>query len=110
MHLNMQMTVKRIETYLQTDNSKFQENKNCLHGNDFQKECEKYLFRQLNYGMCLQQKTETSLSAFKDKRCYEKKYQKYTLELILLNGYKSKRKFSKQKKIHFTRRMKCEIL
>ena len=56
----------------QSKHIKFEEFKNCLDGEDYQKECENYIFRSNNYGMYLQEVKKSTLSLFDDKRCYLK--------------------------------------
>ena len=50
---------------------KFDEYKNCLDGEEHQKESDNYLIRSPNQEMYLQKLNKTSLFPFDDKRCYE---------------------------------------
>ena len=49
---------------------KFEEYKNCLDGEEYQRECNKYTLRSINHEMVLQEVKKTTLSFFDDKRCY----------------------------------------
>ena len=54
----------------QVKNIKFEEDYNCLFGNEYQKECENYLSRSVNHEMYMQKIIKNCLSAFDEKRCY----------------------------------------
>ena len=54
----------------QVKDIKFEDYYNCLFGNRYQKECDKYLIRSLNHEMFLQKVTKLSLSSFDEKRKY----------------------------------------
>ena len=43
---------------------------NCLFGGEYQKECDNYIIRSLNYELYLQRVKKSTLSQFDDKRCY----------------------------------------
>ena len=73
--------VSYINTYPQTNkwkgvsksqskNIKFEENKKCLDGQDYQQECDNYIIRSINHEMVLQKVKKSTLSIFDDKRCY----------------------------------------
>ena len=51
---------------------KFDEYKNCLDGEEYEKDCDIYILRSLNHEMNLQQVKKCTLSLFVDKRCYIK--------------------------------------
>ena len=73
MHLNVEMIVKKLKSICnpQSENINFEEYKNCLNGENHQKECDNYILRSVSYQMFLQEVTENSLSYFDAKRCYE---------------------------------------
>ena len=54
----------------QSKNIKFEKNKKCLDGEDYQQECDNYLIRSINHEMVLQKVKKLTLSIFDDKRCY----------------------------------------
>ena len=49
---------------------KFEGNKKCLDGEEYEKECDNYFLGSLNLEMFLQKIKKSSLSIFDDKRCY----------------------------------------
>ena len=51
-------------------NFKFDEDKKCLHGEEYQTECDNNNIRSFNHEMCLQLVKKSTLSIFDDKRCY----------------------------------------
>ena len=53
-------------------NSRIEEYKKCLVGEEYEKECDNYILRSLNHEMYLRKKEKFSLSFFDDKRCYKK--------------------------------------
>ena len=53
----------------QSKHIKFEENKKCLDGEEYQKECNNYILRSINHEMHLQE-IKSTLSIFDDKRCY----------------------------------------
>ena len=55
MHLNVEMIVrlKKGVFKFQSKNKKFDEYKNCLDGNDYQKECDNFIFQSFNHEMYL---------------------------------------------------------
>ena len=54
----------------QSKNTKFEEYKKCLDGEEYQKECDNYIIRSINHEMVLQKIKKSTLSIFDDKRCY----------------------------------------
>ena len=60
----------KIISNFQSKHIEFDENKNCLDGEDYQKECDKYIYRSINHDMYLQEVKKATLSLFDDKRCY----------------------------------------
>ena len=54
----------------QSKNIKFVEYKNCLDGEEYQRECNNYIIRSINHEMVLQELKKSTLSIFDDKRCY----------------------------------------
>ena len=54
----------------QSKNIKFEENKNCLDGEVYQRECNNYIIRSINHEMVLQEVKKSTLSIFDDKRFY----------------------------------------
>ena len=56
----------------QSKHIKLEEYKNCLHGEDYQRECNNYIIRSVNHEMYLQEIRKTTSSIFDDKRCYKK--------------------------------------
>ena len=54
----------------QSKNNKFEDNKKCLDGEDYQQECDNYVLRSINHEMVLQKVRKSTLSIFDDKRCY----------------------------------------
>ena len=54
----------------QSKNIKFEEYKKCLDGQEYQRECDKYIMRSINHEMVLQNVKKSTLSIFDDKRCY----------------------------------------
>ena len=73
---------------------KLEEYKKCLNGENFQSDCNNYILRSTNHEMHLQEIKKSTLSIFDDKRCY---INNSTVELMLLNGCKSKRILRKDK-------------
>ena len=51
---------------------KFEEEKNFLDREEFQRECDKSIIRSLNHGMYLQRVKKPALPLFEDERCYLK--------------------------------------
>ena len=51
-------------------NIKFDEYKKCLGGEEYQRECNKYILRSINHEMHLQEIKKSTLSIFNNKRCY----------------------------------------
>ena len=51
-------------------NIKFDENKECLDGEEYQYECDNYILRSINHEMILRKVKKSTLSIFDDKRCY----------------------------------------
>ena len=49
---------------------RFKEYKKSLDGENFQSECNNYVFRSINHEMHLQKIKKSTLSIFDDKRCY----------------------------------------
>ena len=49
---------------------KFVENKNCLDGKEYQKECNNYILRSINHEMLFQELKKSTLSLSVDNRCY----------------------------------------
>ena len=56
----------------QTKHIRFEEYKNCLFGEDYERECDKYNFWSIIHEKFLQKVYESTLSIFDDKRCYRK--------------------------------------
>ena len=57
----------------QSKHNKFEEYKKCLDGEEYQKDCNNYLYyllRPINHEMYLQEVKKSTLSIFDDKRCY----------------------------------------
>ena len=54
----------------QSKNFKFEEYKNCLDGEEYQRECNNYIIKSINHEMVLQEVKKSTLSIFDDKRCY----------------------------------------
>ena len=55
----------------QSKHIKFEEYKKCLDGEEYQRECNKYIIRSINHEMHLQEvKKIYTLSISDDKRCY----------------------------------------
>ena len=54
----------------QSRNLKFEEYKKCLHGEDYQQECDNYIIRSINHEMVLQKVKKSTLSIIDEKRCY----------------------------------------
>ena len=52
-------------------NIKFEEYKKCLDGEEYQRECNKYIIKSFNHEMVLQEVKKSTLSFFDDKRCYK---------------------------------------
>ena len=44
--------------------------KKCLHGKEYEKECENYFLRSVNHEMYLQEIKQSSVCIFDDKRNY----------------------------------------
>ena len=57
----------------QSKNIKFDENKKCLDGEEYQRECKNYIIRSINHEMVLQEVKKSTLSTSDDKRCYVNK-------------------------------------
>ena len=55
---------------------KFEESYYCLFGGEYQKECDKSIFRSINHEMYLEKVQKSTLSAFDEKRYYIKKIEK----------------------------------
>ena len=55
----------------QSKHNKFEEHKDCIYGEKYQKECDKDFIRSLNHKMYLHRVKKSTLSPFDDKRCYE---------------------------------------
>ena len=79
-------------------NINFEEYKKCLDGEEYQFECDVYLIGSLHHEMYLQKVIIKPLFSFDDIRCFENKYKNETLEIILLNGCKNKRKVWKDRR------------
>ena len=54
----------------QSKNIKFEGNKKCLDGENYQQECDNYFIRSINHEMVLQEVKKSTLSIFDDKRRY----------------------------------------
>ena len=54
----------------QSKNIQFEEDKKCLDGEEYQKECDNFIIRSINHDMILQKLKKSTLSIFDDKRCY----------------------------------------
>ena len=54
----------------QSKHIEFEEYKNCLDGEEYQRECKTYFLRSINHEMHLQEIKKSTLSTFDDKRCY----------------------------------------
>ena len=54
----------------QSKNIEFEEYKNCLDGQEYQRECNKYVIRSIIHDMVLQEVKKSTLYIFDDKRCY----------------------------------------
>ena len=54
----------------QSKTIKFEENKKCLDGEDYQQECNNYIIGSINHEMYLQEVKKSTLSVSDDKRCY----------------------------------------
>ena len=50
-------------------NIKFEENKKCLDGEEYEQEGDNFILGSLNHEMYLQKMKKSSLSVFDDKRC-----------------------------------------
>ena len=61
--------IKGISKTHSKDN-KFEEYKKCSEWEEYQRECNNYIFRSINYEMLLQETKKLTLSFFEDKRCY----------------------------------------
>ena len=55
----------------QSKHMKIEEYKKRLDNEDYQKDCDNYIFRSLNHEMYPQQFKKSTLSLFDDKQCYE---------------------------------------
>ena len=53
----------------QSKHIKFEEKK-CLDGEDYEKDCDNYIIRSINHEMYLQEVKKSTLSFFDDKRCF----------------------------------------
>ena len=51
--------------------TKFEEYKKCLDGEDYQRECNNYILGSNNHEIHLQEVKISTLSYFDDKRCYK---------------------------------------
>ena len=56
----------------QTKLFKFEDYKKCLDGEEYQRECNKYILPSINHEMYLQEVKKSTLSVFDDERFYEK--------------------------------------
>ena len=56
----------------QSKHIKFEEYYNCFFGKGYQKECNNFIMRSINYEIVLQEVKKSTLSIFDDKRCYIK--------------------------------------
>ena len=54
----------------QSKSIKFEENRKCLDGDEYQRECITYIIRSINHEIVLQEVKKSTLSTFDDKRCY----------------------------------------
>ena len=54
----------------QSKHIKFEEYYNCLFGGEYQRGCNNFIIRSINYEMVLQEVKKSTLSIFDDKRCY----------------------------------------
>ena len=54
----------------QSKHIKFEDYKNCLDGEEYQRECINYILRSIHHEMHLQEIKKSTLSIFDDKRCY----------------------------------------
>ena len=54
----------------QSKNIKFEKYKKCLHGEEYQRECNNYIIKSINHEIVLQELKKSTLSIFHDKRCY----------------------------------------
>ena len=55
---------------LQSKHINFEEYEKCLDGEEYQRDCNIYIPRSINYEMHLQEIKKTTLSIIDDKRCY----------------------------------------
>ena len=53
----------------QLENFEFDENRNCLNGEEYQRECNNFILHSINHEMHLQELKKSTLSIFDDKRC-----------------------------------------
>ena len=61
--------LKRISQN-RSKNNKFDENYNCLFGEEYQMECNHYIIRSINHDMFFEKIKKATLFIFDDKRCY----------------------------------------
>ena len=61
--------VKSIGKF-QAKHINFDEHKNCLDGEDYQKQCDNYIIRSINHEMHLHRGKKSTRSFFDAKRCY----------------------------------------
>ena len=54
----------------QSKHFKFEEFKDCLDCEEYQKDCDNYIIRSFNHEMYLQKDKKSTLSSFDDQRCY----------------------------------------
>ena len=66
------MKIKKIKgiSKSQSKHIQFDEYKNCLDGEEYQRECDNYILRSINHEMYLQEVKKSTLSTFDDERCY----------------------------------------
>ena len=55
----------------QSKNIKIEEYKKSLYREEYQQECDKYIFKSFNHEIKFQKVFKSTLSAFDDKRCHE---------------------------------------
>ena len=61
----------------------FQENKKCLDGENYQKECDSYILTSVNHEMFLQKIKNSTLNQFDEKRCCMNNIEKKTLGVMV---------------------------
>ena len=66
------MKVKKIKgiSKSQSKHKQFEEYKNCLDGEEYQRECDNFILKSSNHEMLLQEMKKPTLSIFDDNRCY----------------------------------------